>query len=711
MVHALEEYITGRPPEKVRGYVLAPTGAGKTVLFTRLLEDLRTSGTDCNAIIVVPTKQLVGQTQRALIKHGFQGKVNIASGQVRDTGEATVMITTNATFARQLKDDKKFGINPENYQLVIFDEAHHLQGESSHRALKTRLPHAMWIGFTATDDYDKKRRLSYILPDKVFEITPHEAIDEGLNAPYNVAHLRTHADLSTVRVLKNDYDQDDLNRVIDVDERNLAIARFGATCLGEVRTLYNCSRVHHAENIAEALRLHGVKAMAIHGGMHKDDQEAILAALHRGDIMAVAQAKIIGEGFDEPRIEAVVNISPTRSKVRAKQRNRAGRTDEDNPGKVALVIECVDDNYNLPPLLFNDDELAGDWSYAPHGTSSLAARDWNLKFAGYNDAGIVVETRLVDDDILAASSSSVQLQGFSSVSIDDIQPLLIKPTVEPLESQQRKPRIKNVKPQTLTEYETAQKRRSKPQKVTASGDDEDDFRAYLAAVDDYHEMFGEIHTPDAFIDSQRDDGVRVVAQFLFGANVRKPIDEIARGLVERVPNATKNALSEILTNKSIKDSVDPERLSEVQAALREASHQGRTTPSASSVILGVVDAARPKWSSRGQCNGLGPDRFMPGRGESTTPAKEKCTQCDVAGVCLRYALENGEKFGVWGGASERERRRIRKVITTVKKGNNVSGATMKNLKGFRDVAVEIMTEQFGFDTVKALVEGVEVKIK
>jgi WhiB family redox-sensing transcriptional regulator len=62
----------------------------------------------------------------------------------------------------------------------------------------------------------------------------------------------------------------------------------------------------------------------------------------------------------------------------------------------------------------------------------------------------------------------------------------------------------------------------------------------------------------------------------------------------------------------------------------------------------------------GACRGTDPDVFFPDRGESLEPAKQVCAECVVRDECLEHALANGERFGVWGGTSERERRRIRR---------------------------------------------------
>lgn len=66
------------------------------------------------------------------------------------------------------------------------------------------------------------------------------------------------------------------------------------------------------------------------------------------------------------------------------------------------------------------------------------------------------------------------------------------------------------------------------------------------------------------------------------------------------------------------------------------------------------------WMEQANCQGLDPDLFFTERGESAKEAKEVCRGCTVRAECLEYALVNGEHHGIWGGLSERERRKIRK---------------------------------------------------
>jgi WhiB family redox-sensing transcriptional regulator len=77
------------------------------------------------------------------------------------------------------------------------------------------------------------------------------------------------------------------------------------------------------------------------------------------------------------------------------------------------------------------------------------------------------------------------------------------------------------------------------------------------------------------------------------------------------------------------------------------------------------------WMARGKCKEVAPDIFFPSDGMGVQSAQRICAECPVSKQCLEYALENHIDHGVWGGCSERERRRIlrrRRVSTAVTVG-------------------------------------------
>lgn len=82
--------------------------------------------------------------------------------------------------------------------------------------------------------------------------------------------------------------------------------------------------------------------------------------------------------------------------------------------------------------------------------------------------------------------------------------------------------------------------------------------------------------------------------------------------------------------------------------------------------LGPIDVSPEtddeSWQDRALCAQTDPEAFFPEKGGSTREAKKICLGCEVRDMCLEYALAHDERFGIWGGLSERERRRLKRGI-------------------------------------------------
>ncbi|WP_033327987.1 WhiB family transcriptional regulator [Promicromonospora sukumoe] len=77
-------------------------------------------------------------------------------------------------------------------------------------------------------------------------------------------------------------------------------------------------------------------------------------------------------------------------------------------------------------------------------------------------------------------------------------------------------------------------------------------------------------------------------------------------------------------------------------------------------VLNEPDDSLLGWQERALCAQTDPEAFFPEKGGSTREAKKVCSGCEVRAECLDYALENDERFGIWGGLSERERRKLKR---------------------------------------------------
>lgn len=74
----------------------------------------------------------------------------------------------------------------------------------------------------------------------------------------------------------------------------------------------------------------------------------------------------------------------------------------------------------------------------------------------------------------------------------------------------------------------------------------------------------------------------------------------------------------------------------------------------------LLASTDPDWMLEGLCAQTDPEAWFPEKGGSSREAKRVCGTCDVSTECLAYALTNDERFGIWGGLSERERRKLKK---------------------------------------------------
>lgn len=109
-----------------------------------------------------------------------------------------------------------------------------------------------------------------------------------------------------------------------------------------------------------------------------------------------------------------------------------------------------------------------------------------------------------------------------------------------------------------------------------------------------------------------------------------------------------------------------ERFLNSAEADRRLRQQLKETPA---MTTSAYDESDPlAWQQDGLCGQTDPEAFYPEKGGSTRDAKRVCGRCAVRAACLEYALDNDERFGIWGGLSERERRRLKRSA------NNLSSA-------------------------------------
>jgi WhiB family transcriptional regulator, redox-sensing transcriptional regulator len=89
------------------------------------------------------------------------------------------------------------------------------------------------------------------------------------------------------------------------------------------------------------------------------------------------------------------------------------------------------------------------------------------------------------------------------------------------------------------------------------------------------------------------------------------------------------------------------------------AQEGGTLMDGRPIVADLLGNA-PEWQERALCSQTDPEAFFPEKGGSTREAKRICSRCEVRADCLEYALGSDERFGIWGGLSERERRKLKR---------------------------------------------------
>lgn len=77
-------------------------------------------------------------------------------------------------------------------------------------------------------------------------------------------------------------------------------------------------------------------------------------------------------------------------------------------------------------------------------------------------------------------------------------------------------------------------------------------------------------------------------------------------------------------------------------------------------IAALVEAFKQEWWKDARCVGMDPAIFFPEKGKTAREAKAICADCDALAACREYGLTTNQKYGVWGGLTERDRRRVKK---------------------------------------------------
>ncbi|MBI2028502.1 MAG: DEAD/DEAH box helicase family protein [Candidatus Levybacteria bacterium] len=321
------------------GYIRLPTGSGKTVVFTEFVE-----ATDLKTLIVVPTQILVDQTEERFEEFA----PTVETGKVYARSKEYEKPVTIITYASFLKDVESVKMKPEDYELLILDEAHESLSPRRMEAVR-KFTNAVKLGFTATPRYTKDKHLGNLLNTEIHSMPIREAIELGMLSSLSVYIGKTDVDLSEVKITSTgEYKDEDLERAINITTRNSAAVDLYKAMFLDQKALAYCVTVNHATDLAKRFEENGIKAAVVSGYQLPAEQKTILRKYKTGEIKVLCNADLLIQGFDDPSVNVCLNLRPTASPVVAEQRaGRVLRPDPANPFKHAYIVDFID-NFGDP---------------------------------------------------------------------------------------------------------------------------------------------------------------------------------------------------------------------------------------------------------------------------------------------------------------------------------------------------------------------------
>lgn len=319
--------------------VSLPTGTGKTVVFSQFPRHFRMKR---RLLVLAHRRELLDQ---ALAKfHEADATLDVGVEQAdRSALDAQVVLASVQT----LQGKRLAALPPEQFNLVVVDEAHHAVAPSyrhifEHLGLFAPGTAKLLVGFTATPRRGDKQGLGQVFEEIAYSRGLEEMIRDGYLCAVRGWRVRSGVSLDAVKVRAGDFVESALADAVDNAPRNdLLTGAYGKLAKGR-RCIAFCVNVRHAQNVAAAFRKAGYRSRAVWGAMGSQDRAEVLRELARGEIDVVTNCNVLTEGFDEPSVDCVLMARPTRSLGLYVQ--MVGRGTRLHAGKEDLLVIDIADN-------------------------------------------------------------------------------------------------------------------------------------------------------------------------------------------------------------------------------------------------------------------------------------------------------------------------------------------------------------------------------
>jgi len=324
-VEAVDRIRTHIRAGRKRVLCVAPTGAGKTVIASHIIEC--SVGLGNRIVFLAHRRELISQAFKKVIgcscRPGYEHDSLLPDPQCKGDGLPRKMVgvlmandprrNPGAVVQIASVDTLRNRAKPAG-DLIIVDEAHRSLARS-YEMILAAYPDAAIIGLTATPYRADNRGLGEQYDELVVVASPGQLIDDGFLVEPRVFTVpaKDLPDLSRVRMKGGDYDAEQLGAAVDQSGLVGNIVEHWETHAGDRQTVCFAVNVEHSKHIVERFKERGHTAEHLDGTTPAAERDAILARLERGETRIVSNCAVLCEGWDQPSVKCAILARPTKS--------------------------------------------------------------------------------------------------------------------------------------------------------------------------------------------------------------------------------------------------------------------------------------------------------------------------------------------------------------------------------------------------------------
>ncbi|MHB1167041.1 MAG: DEAD/DEAH box helicase [Carboxydocellales bacterium] len=306
--------------------LVLPTGTGKTIVFSKLIEDCVRDGE--RVLVLAHRGELLDQAADKLSKSTGLG---CATEKAEETCLGSWYRVAVGSVQSLMRGKRLNQFSTNYFDSIIIDEAHHCISDGYQRVL-SYFNKSKVLGVTATPDRGDMRNLGQYFESLAFEYTLPKAIKEGFLSPIKAQTIPLKLDLTGVSMQSGDFKTADLGTALD--PYLYQIADEMVKCCLDRKTVVFLPLIKTSQKFRDILASKGFRAAEVNG--NSQDRAEVLADFDAGKYNVLCNSMLLTEGWDCPSVDCIVVLRPT--KVRSLYSQMVGRGTRLFDGKDYLLL-------------------------------------------------------------------------------------------------------------------------------------------------------------------------------------------------------------------------------------------------------------------------------------------------------------------------------------------------------------------------------------